>query len=218
MKIRAYSAATLLVTLAAGCTTATLKPPASVTGSQPLKVEGHSSVKTFKEKDLKIGSFAVTNIDRDWDKGSGVSSGPWAKTKGKKAYRFDVKGQERTLHAECTEEALTNAIGGFGKTNVTFGCACKEGEVQRVKLDLSNGTGAVQLADSINYKVSSLHESEQGARITDPLGYHFQAGEVEGVIDVSGNGRAWLPTAASEEDQFGLVCSYAALLLYRPTN
>ncbi len=209
---------TTFISLASGCTPITLKPPASVATALELKVEGHSDVKTFREKDLKIGSYVVHNIDRDWNRSTSLAAGPWSRESGNKAYRFDLKAQSRTLHGECTEAVAKNGIAGFGTSSVTFGCTCKEGESQRVKLDLVNGSGTALLAASTQYTVNELHESEQGAYIASPLGYHFQTVGAEGVVDVSGKGRAWVPASASEHDQFGLVCAYAALLLYRPTE
>jgi hypothetical protein len=203
-----------------GCgSTATLKPPASVGSAQELKVEGHSgSIKTFRDKDLKIGSYAVTNIDRDWDKGSSTSAGPWSRNAKSKAYRFDLKAEGHTLHGECTEQAVEQAVAGFGKAKVTFGCTCGEGDAQQAKLELVNGAGSAQLAAGAAYDLRALHESAQGAQVSSALGYEFRGAKESGAVDVSGAGRAWIPASVSDQERLALVCSYAGLLLYRPTK
>src|SRR5262245_27171516 len=97
-----------LASLAAieGCTPVRLKAPEAVKASQELKIEGYSQGKfAFKAKDFKIGTYDVTGIDHDWQKGSGVSVGGYNASKSKNAYRFNVSAQGRSLHAECTEIA-----------------------------------------------------------------------------------------------------------------
>lgn len=211
--------ALLLASLTSACTVATMKPPPGVATSQALPVQGHSgNMQTFKEKDLKIGSYAVTNIDRDWDKGTQVSAGPWSRDAKKKAYRYDVKANQRTLRGECTEQAVQHSVVGFGKMKVTFHCTCKEGDTQRATLDLVNEAGTVKIGEATSFDVTAVHQSEQGAQLSSALGYHFVAADQEGAVDVGGKGRAWAPANMAEEDLFGLVCSYAGLFLYRPTE
>jgi hypothetical protein len=218
MNTRSVLAVAVLISTTA-CTVATMKPPPGVAGAKPLKVVGYSgSVQTFREKELQLGSYAVSNIDRDWDKGSSAGAGLWSRDAKKKAYRFDVKSQARTLHGECTEQAVQHSIAGFGKAKVTFGCTCSEGSTVRGKLDVVNGQGTAQVGDAALYQVATVHESEQGSTSSGALGYHFRGPQGEGAVDVGGTGRAWLPAEASEEDTFTLACQYAALFLYRPTE
>lgn len=206
-----------LLTFAA-CTVASMKPPAGVANADQLRVEGYSgSVKTFREKELKLGSYSVANIERDWDKGSSASAGLWSRDAKKKAYRYDVKSQSRTLHGECTEQAVQQSIAGFGKAKVTFGCTCNEGEAVRGKLDVVNGAGTAQVGESL-YQVSVVHESEQGSTVSAALGYHFRGPAGEGAVDVGGTGRAWLPAGVDEDNGLTLACQYAGLFLYRPTE
>jgi hypothetical protein len=196
-----------------------MQPPQGVATAKALPVTGHSgSFKSFKESDLTIGSYKVTNIDRDWDKGSGANAGLWSRDAKKKAYRFDVQSQGRTLQGECTEQAVTHAVAGFGKTKVTFACTCGDGDTPRAKLSLVNGAGSVELGRGVKYDLAVVHQSEQGAQVSTALGYHFTSPSGEGAVDVTGNGRAWVPNDLDEEPLFDLVCGYAGLFLYRPTE
>ena len=200
------------------CTPLRLKAPASVSQSTELKIEGYKQGSfSFKDKDLRIGSYQVTNIDRDWDEGSQTSVGPWQRDSSKKAYRFDVIAQGRTLHAECGERATQNQVAGWGTSKVTLQCTCGEGSNEHAKVELVNGTGNAQI-QGVPYDLASLHLAENGAHVNAPLGYEFRGAQGSGAIDVSVNGRAWLPSNASEDQSLALVCSYAGFLLYRPTS
>ncbi len=201
-----------------GCSTATMKPPSSVTQSQRLAIQGHSgNTQTFREKNLEIGSYSVSHIDRDWDKGTQTNAGPWSRASNRKAYRFDVGAAGRLIHAECNEQAVSQDIAGIGQSKVTFACECREGSDARAKVDLVDGVGTARIA-GIPYEITAVYESEQGGRSGTALGYHFKAPEGDGAVDVTGKGRAWLPTAVTDETTLGLVCAYAGLLLYRPTQ
>lgn len=207
-----------VTTTAMGCAQPRLAPPSAVQAAQELKVEGYKAgTYTFRDKDLKIGSYEVTNIDRDWDKRSSTGAGPWSREASKKAYRYDVKAQGRTVHGECTELGVEHSIGGFGKGKLTLTCECAEDGEQRAKVELVNGAGTATVA-GIPYELSELHTSEEGRQISQALGYQFSAAQSTGAVDVSGTGRAWLPPSASEEQSLGLVCSYAGFLLYRPSQ
>jgi hypothetical protein len=203
---------------AQGCTPVRLKAPAAVKSSQELKVEGYSQGKfAFKAKDFKIGAYQVTGIDHDWQKGSGVSAGPYSANKTKNAYRFDVKAQGRSVHAECTEIAAQQSIGGFGKSRVNLNCSCAEGDTVRATFELKNGSGQAQVG-GVTYEMNELHEAESGHEIMKALGYDFRGAKGTGAVDVTGTGRAWMPATESEDEQLGLVCSYAGFMLYRPAQ
>jgi hypothetical protein len=209
----------VLLVLSGGCATARMKPPSGVSGATALPVSGHSgSVKTFREKPLQLGPYQVGSIDRDWDKKSSTSAGPWSRDAKKKAYRYDVTGQGRNLHGECTEQAIESSVAGFGKLSVTFSCVCSENGSTVAQVDLKDETGSAQVSGAEGYKVSTIHDSEQGARVSSPLGYHFTGPHGEGAVDVSGPGRAWLPAQAEPDESLALACQYAGLLLYRPTT
>src|SRR4051812_26390277 len=121
MKPVSVLALVVLGVSAAGCATARLKVPEAVKSTPELRGEGYSSGLTLKQKDMKIGSYDVINIDRDWDKGSSAGVGPWQRDSKKKSFRYDVKAQGRVIHAECSEQAVQNSVGGWSKGKVTFG-------------------------------------------------------------------------------------------------
>lgn len=209
----------VLLGLAGGCATASMKPPPGVAAATPLAVVGHSgSVKTFRENEIKLGGYQVANIDRDWDKKSSSGAGPWSREAKKKAYRYDIQSQGRTLHGECTEQAVEHSVGGFGKQNVSFTCVCAENGANVAQLELANQAGTAQVGSANSYQVAAVHESEQGAKVSSALGYHFRGPHGEGAVDVTGSGRAWLPAQVDQEESFALVCQYAGLFLYRPTS
>jgi hypothetical protein len=214
------SALAVIVASTTGCGTRLLRTPTNVQDAQAIKIEGYSaSSRSFDDGVLKIGSYAVNHLDRDWQKGSGVSAGGvFSKDKKKNAYRYDLTAQSRTLHGECTEEQVSKGVAGFGSTHVTFGCACTEGETQHAKIEVVDGAGTVQVGEGITYNVTTLHDVEGGGTTGTALGYQFQGPQGVGIVDVSGPGRAWVPANAAEDETFGQACSYAGLLLYRPAS
>jgi hypothetical protein len=211
---------TLLATALAACSPVRLKVPEAANAGKELKVQGFSANSfSFKQKDIQLGSYRVTNIDRDWDKGSttNVGNGAYARDEKTKGFRFDVKAQARTLHAECNEEAVQQGILGFTDPKIILECTCTEGETTRATLKLKNGKGNANVGAAA-YDLSALHRGEGGADASEALGYQFRGAQGTGVVDVSSSGRAWLPAAASEDEALGLVCGYAGFLLYRPTK
>lgn len=113
---------------------------------------------------------------------------------------------------------MSKGVAGFGSTHVTFACACNEGEAQASKIEVVDGAGTVQVGEGITYNVTSLHDVEGGGTTSAALGYQLQGPQGMGIVDVSGAGRAWVPANTAEEESFGLACSYAGLLLYRPAS
>jgi hypothetical protein len=203
-----------------GCTPVRLKAPEAVKSSQELKVEGYSQGKfAMKAKDFAIGSYKVTDINHDWQKGSGASFGGYSASKKKNAYRFDVSAQGRTVHAECSAVAAEQGVAavGFGKSNVTVSCACNEGDTPRATFEHKNGLGQATVA-GVTYDMSELYTAESGSQSSKALGYNFRSAKGTGAVDITGTGRAWMPTTGGEDEQLGLVCSYAAFLLYRPAS
>jgi len=223
MKARARVASfalSLSVSLGSGCTKHVLRPPAGLGDAQELPVQGFSSgFKTsFRERDLKLGDYLVTHIDRDFDRGSERSSGGFVSETHSGAYRFDLRAGGRTLHGECTTDYESKGKAGFAKVSSRFGCECVEGGSPRAELDIVDGKGSARIVDN-DYELAVLHQPERGGPVRANLGYRFKGPRgQQGVVDVTAHGRAWLPAALPEDESLGLVCGYAGLFLYRPVK
>jgi hypothetical protein len=205
--------------LFAGCAPLTMQVPPGVASADALKVGGYSqSLKGLTNKDLTLGAYAVTDIDRDWNRGSSQSAGPFGRDSQKKAFRYEVKAQGQGLHGECTEQAVTHTVMGFEKSKVSFGCVCTAAGATQAKLELVDGVGRAELGTDRRFEVTAVFESAQGHTQRQPLGYHFRDAQGEGAVDVSESGRAWVPQNLLEPQRMGLVCAYAGLLLYLPTD
>jgi hypothetical protein len=208
----------LLAVLAAGCKPVRLKTPDFVAGARELQVRGYKrGSHGFRESDIALGSYRVTGIDHDWDRSTSVKAGPRASESRKKAFRFDLRAEGRTLRGECTEEARRQGIGGFLSAKIALRCACSEGEAPRLSLALDGRSGTVQAA-GVAYQVAELRDSASGGKVREALGYELRGPVARGAVDVSASGRAWLPTGVSADEELALVCAYASLLLYRPTT
>jgi hypothetical protein len=200
--------ASFVLWVLSGCgATSRLKPPSHVSSARPLNVQGYPGER------FAIGSFRVGWIERD---GEAVST-PNARrgqTEKQETYRFDLHGKGRSLRGECTH-AAQKSLAGSVMPSTRLSCTCREAAAVRLSLELANGRGNAKLAGA-SYVVSALHESEQGRRVASALGYAFRGPAGTGVVDVSQSGRAWLPASPSEDEQLGLICGYASVMLAQP--
>ena len=188
-------------------------PPNAAAG-ESLEVKGRKSGGIGKEPDFQIGTFAITAIDRDWNKSSSTGVGPWKRDASKRAYRFEIAQGELSAHAECLEIGTANSVGPWGTGKVTYTCECRGEGVIASKLEFVNGNGTFS-AGTRTMPVVPIFQSEGKASSSSPLGYSFAGDGYEGAVDVSGAGRAFLPAVEAPNERMAWVCAYASLLLYR---
>ncbi|MFT3928545.1 MAG: hypothetical protein QM778_38805 [Myxococcales bacterium] len=209
-----------LALLGGGCTKHVLRAPIAVKDARELPVQGYSSGfrTSFREKDIHVGDYLVTGIDRDFDQSSQQNAGGFQRLARKSAYRFELKAAAHALHGECTAEYESRGKAGFAKVTSSFHCWCAEDNTPRADVTITNGTGRAQIIGNA-YALTVLHQPQSGGPVKAALGYQFKSpGGALGAVDVTGNGRVWLPAGSSADESTALVCSYAGLMLYRPAD
>jgi hypothetical protein len=85
------------------------------------------------------------------------------------------------------------------------------------QLELNQGNGTAKLGDA-EYRVQTLHQTRKGKQEKAALGYWFTQPAGEGAIDLAGDGRFWLPPQLSAEQEPAMLCLYASLFVYRPSQ
>jgi hypothetical protein len=188
-------------------------PPEAAKG-EALAVKGYKANVIGREPDLEIGPFAISSIDRDWNKKTSTGIGPWSKESEKRAYRFDVRGENESVHAECLEVGTSNSVGPWGSSDVAFTCDCSGSTSGNAKLAFRDAQGSFTAGDA-TLRVEAISASESGATSGKPLGFSFSNEQKHGAVDFGAGGRAFLPSLRSSSERANWVCAYAALLLKR---
>jgi hypothetical protein len=214
---------------AAGCAGPRMVAPADVAqGSQVLEVTDRSSMSgSLVNESFKLGSFAVTDVDRDWNKKSSFSVIGYSNATTTTGYSYKVKGSDGTWDGSCASSANDKGIhlmGGtmdWGSTKIT--CECKQGGTSAsVVLNAGspesnkNAAGALTVGDS-KYKVSSVNDTDKSNLGTGAAGFRYDGDDgALGAVEVLRPGRVWLNQRLPEAQRLPVACVSAGLMLYQP--
>ena len=170
MKSLVSSALSLTMALGAvGCAGPRMVAPADVAqGSEVLEVTDRSSMSgSLVNESFKLGSFAVSDVDRDWNKKSSFSVVGYSNATTTTGYSYKVKGGAGAWEGSCASSANDKGVhvmGGsvdWGSTKLT--CECKQGSTSAsVVLNSGspdndkNSAGALTVGDA-KYNVSPVN-------------------------------------------------------------
>jgi hypothetical protein len=200
--------------LASACAHTALKVPPGVAHVPPIAVSGRGGL---HEGEWKLGAATISGVERSANRITGRGVTTWQRDPNQTGLTFTLKDQNRTLAAVCNE-GVEETYFGVGRPNVHFECSCREGDAERAHFKLVNGDGTAELPEVARFQVSRLSISSQNRNEKRALGYWFHGDSGQGAVDVLDDGRVWLPERLPGEARPALLCSYAALLLYRPTH
>lgn len=169
---------------------------------------------------FRIGPYAVTDVDRDWDKSSSVGLGDYSRAKITSGYKFQFAGPSGAGKARCNSRRDKDAVALSGSSSLAWvhdqlTCRCELNGSQ-AELTLSDdGDGARIGAQA--YSVQRLHHTEQGMRLPEPLGFAVSTldGQAVAAVELEHPGRIWLAPALSDPDRAGLSCVFSGLLLFQ---
>jgi hypothetical protein len=232
MKSLVSGAVVVLVGLgAAGCAGPRMLPPGDVAkGSQVLEVADRSSMSgSLVDESFKLGSFAVTDVDRDWNKKSGFSVGGYSNDTTTTGYSYKVKGSGGAWDGSCASSAKKQGVavlGGsvdWGKTSIT--CECKQGGstvslvLKSDSPDSSKGSSGELTAGDARYKVAPVNETDKSNLGSSPAGFRYDGDEGSvGAVEVLRPGRVWLNSRLPEPQRLPVACVSAGLMLYVPPS
>lgn len=215
----------------AGCAGPRMVAPADVAqNSQVLEVTERSSMSgALVNESFKLGSFAVSDVDRDWNKKSGFSVAGYSNSTTTTGYSFKVKGGDNVWDGSCASSANDKGVavmGGsvdWGKTRIT--CECKQGATTAaVVLNANspesnkNSGGELTVADA-KYKVSAVNDTDKSNLTSGAAGFRFDGDQgAVGAVEVLHPGRVWLNPRLPEAQRLPVACVSAGLMLYHPPS
>jgi hypothetical protein len=215
----------------AGCAGPRMVPPQDVArGSQVLEVADRSSMSgSLVNESFKLGSFAVTDVDRDWNKKSGFSVAGYSNDTTTTGYSFKLKGGDAAWNGSCASSANDKGVhvmGGsvdWGKTKIT--CECKQGGAS-ASIVLNSGSpesnknaaGELGVGDA-KYKVSAVNDTDKSNLGSGAAGFRFDGDDgAIGAVEVLHPGRLWLQPRLPEAQRLPVACLSAGLMLYQPPS
>ena len=206
--------------------------------SKELTVEGRS-LSTIR-KSFGFAPYQVTEINRDWTKGKGlsISSGTTelSTSKAKQKYEFSVDEPGRaSWKVQCDTGANWSQletegffVGRFGiEDTPTKQLACtliQEASAIPSKLVMglskSGNESTLQgvlINDATQIDISATHEfNSTPLQASTPTGYVFRiGGHPVGAVEVINNGTVWLGKSVTPEIRSSLAVTSAVLLLYQ---
>jgi hypothetical protein len=232
MKSRVLGAMSVVVGFgAAGCAGPRMVAPADVAkGSQILEVTDRSAMTgSLANESFKLGSFDVSDVDRDWNKKSSFSVVGYSDATTTTGYSYKLKAGGAAWDGSCASSASEQGVrvlGGsvdWGKTRIT--CECKQaGATASVVLNSNspdsekNAAGVLTVGDS-KYKVSAVNETDSTNLTSGAVGFRYDGQDgAMGAVEVMRPGRVWLKTGLPEPLRLPVACVSAGLMLYQPPS
>lgn len=209
----------------AGCATPTMKVPAdvlSMDAEQIVATERKRATGAFVDESFKLGTYAVKDVDRDWDSSSGMSIGGFSNSDSTSGYSFVFGTANGDLKGSCLIEGnekgakLLKGI-TMSKSVSKFGCSCEgaSGKAESVLNAKNDGEYSGTLKTTTGeYSIKAIYESEGSFSNGNPTGYRVDGESVVAATDVMYPGKVWLGKSLSDADKDELSCLFAGLMLY----
>lgn len=212
-----------LVTLLAACTGPKMAVPASVAKtSLVLEAQDRSlGSGALTDEGFKLGSYPVTEVDRDWNSSEGFSAGPFANKKATTGYEYQLTAGKTKLKGTCGSETKENSLLAAHGTEISWGsttvaCSCKGGS-SNASLTWSGDKSEVTV-DGSAYAIEPIYETADGASVSEPIGFSATGQRTLGAVEVSRPGRVWLNKELSEQAKAEASCLFVGLMLYVPPS
>jgi len=219
--LRVLRGVPVVVVVALGCAGPKMAvPPGVAQTSELLEVTDRSDWSGgLADEDFKLGRYAVKDVDRDWDSGSGFSVGPFADKKATAGFKYQLAGGGPTLKGSCASETKEkswdlSASSEISWSKTTVACSCVGGG------DTSTLTWSEKAAEvtvsGTTYELEPIFQTDSGAQVSDPVGFSARAGSYLGAVEVSRPGRVWLDKGLDPKTKAKASCLFAGLMLYQP--
>jgi hypothetical protein len=205
--------------------------PQDVTqGSQTLEVAERSSMSgSLVDESFKLGSFAVTDVDRNWNKKNGFAVAGYSNDTTTTGYSYKLKGGSDAWEGSCASSANKKGVkilGGeaaWGSSSIT--CECKQGASTAsvvLKADSPDASSTKKMSGELStsaekkYKVSVVSETDKSNFSESPAGFRYDSPDgAVGAVEILRPGRVWLGQRLSETERTPVACLSAGLMLYQ---
>jgi hypothetical protein len=202
-----------------------MAPPADVAaGAKVLEVIDRSRASgLFVNEGFKLGDYAVAGVDRDWKRSSSAQMGSLKGSYTSTGYRFDLKRGDLRFVGECGASVLEKSVkilgGELGDARNKLSCECREGEayamVEMQGTDMDALEGELKTPRQ-TLAVKAVNKTDKKAMLMGAVGYRFDGeGGAYAAVETLHPGRIWLTPRVQPEDEMGLVCALAGLMLYQ---
>lgn len=199
-------------------------------GSQTLEVADRSSMSgSLVDESFKLGSFAVTDVDRDWNKKNGFAVAGYSNDTTTTGYSYKLKGGADAWEGSCASSANKKGVkilGGeaaWGSSSIT--CECKQGASAVsvvLKADSPDASSTKKMSGELStsadkkYQVSVVSETDKSNLSDSPAGFRFDSPDgAVGAVEILRPGRVWLGERLSETERAPVACLSAGLMLYQ---
>ena len=207
--------------LALGCAAPKMAVPANVAkSSEVLEAQDRSMASgALVDEGFRLGSYPVTEVDRDWNSKSGFSVGPFSDKKATTGYQYQLSAGKTKLKGTCGSETkeksfLTGASSEIAWGSTTVACSCEGGDAP-ASLTWSGDKSEMTVAGS-TYAIKPIHETAEGSSMSEPVGFSAGSKETLGAVEVTHPGRVWLNKGLSAEAKAEASCLFVGLMLYQP--
>lgn len=209
----------------AGCATPTMKVPAdvlSMEADQLVVTERKRASGAFVNESFKLGSYGITDVDRDWNTAKGYSVPGFSDTDTTSGYSFKFGASGGAMAGQCLIEGNTKAtkiMGGITMSQSVskMGCACEGGGIkaEAVLNNVNSGqySGTVKTSGG-EYTIEAIYKAEGAFSTGNPTGYRVDSDVIQAAADVMYPGKVWLGKSLSDADKDQLSCLFAGLMLY----
>lgn len=210
------SAVLLLAAVVAGCSQYTLESPSNF--------DGESVEVTGKTKALNIGPYALKDVHRSWNKGSGLRVMSVSSEKVRQQYEFKVGRDDVVLsQTACEFRASEKSVDGRGGWSFMLGekaalsCATNSGN-EKWQLELateSHDVLAGTFTGARTYRVQGIGLTGLSKGTKGPVaGFHlFDDDAPVAVIQIINEKRVLYARGLDERQRDALLPALAALLL-----
>ncbi|GEM_PF-3442841 len=196
-------------------------PPDVAAATTVLTVTDRSRMKgSLVDEGFMLAPWAVKDVDRDWNSGSGFSVGGFSRSKVTTGYQFAMVRNGATLKATCGSVGRSMGVGGSGfsmsKDTHQIRCACDDGKVKSSLEVKSTGGGYKGMATigGAAIQLTSLHEHANGTMTRDATGYRFDDEGPYAAAELTHPGRVFLRKGLAASDAAHATCLSVGLMLY----
>jgi hypothetical protein len=224
--MRKLTLSAIVASIVIGCATPQMVvPPEIAQGSEVVAATDRSSMSgAFANESFKLGKYAVTDVNRDWNSGSAIGVLGFSSEKTKGGYAYKVKSAGVDLSGGCASETADKSMSlgsgmSVGSSFAKLGCTCS-GQGEPTKVVISASTSDKYSGDlkthATSYRVTAIYEAKGMISNGQPTGYRVDGDTPRGAVEVLKPGRAWFERGMDDAERTDLVCLYVGLMLYMP--
>jgi hypothetical protein len=217
----------VLGVLGVGCSGPKMQVPHDVAGrSEVFEATERSRMSgALADESFVLGPYAVKDVDRKWDSGSGVAIANVSHAKSQGGYTYKLEGRGAKLRGHCVTEDKETGVGLGGGLAMEFAyaklaCSC-DGGPKLAHVEVTNDEGKLGgklNTSSADYQVTPINQTDGGHTTGSPLGYRMDGESGIGAAEVAYPGRVWLDKKLGDAEKAEVACMFVGLMLYKPKD